>query len=309
MENTGGIDVGGTKIEAKLFDRNWQVLESRRVQTPTDSYVKLIAAIADQYRWLDTVSGDSCTPIGVGVPGLVDQNTGHMVIANLPVAGNNLRDDLIAIVNHPVPFVNDCRAFTLSEAKLGAGQAYPVVQGLILGTGVAGGLAVNGELVYGKNGAAGEFGHTPIPASLSSNYSLPMLTCGCGQTGCYETLVSGPGMVNLAAKLFGLDATPPEIARGAARGDKTTGRIMKVWTEITCALIRSIMLVTDPDCIVLGGGLSNIAGLPERLSAQLPNGLLPGIVIPHILLAEGGDSSGVRGAAMVALGERGAHYG
>ncbi len=303
MTNAGGIDVGGTKIEATLFDANWQILETRRISTPTDSYNNLLAEILAQYRWLESISNSANTPIGIGVPGIIDRTTGHMIIANLPVAGRNLRDDLIKQVDHPVPVVNDCRAFTLSEAKLGAGRGYSIVQGLILGTGVAGGLAVNSKLIYGKNGAAGEFGHTPIPATLSSKFSLPLSTCGCGQTGCYETLISGPGMVNLAASMFNLTTTPPEIASAAARGDEVTGQIMDIWAEITCALIRSIILVVDPDCIVLGGGLSNIPGIADRLIRQLPIGLLSGVNIPQILLAEGGDSSGVRGAAMVAQNE------
>ncbi|PHQ95163.1 MAG: N-acetylglucosamine kinase [Marinosulfonomonas sp.] len=303
MINAGGIDVGGTKIEATLFDANWQVLETRRIPTPTDSYNNLLAEILAQYHWLESISDSANTPIGIGVPGIVDRTTGHMVIANLPVARQNLRDDLIREVNHPVPFVNDCRAFTLSEAKLGAGRGHSVVLGLILGTGVAGGLAVNTRLIYGKNGAAGEFGHTPVPATLSRKFSLPILTCGCGQTGCYETLISGPGMVNLAANLFDLTKTPPEIASAAAGGDEIAGQIMDIWTEITCGLIQSIILVVDPDCIVLGGGLSNIPEITDRLIGQLPIGLLSGVKIPQILLAEGGDSSGVRGAAMVAQNE------
>ena len=303
MSKAGGIDVGGTKIEATLFDANWQVLKTRRNPTPTDNYNNLLAAILAQYRWLESISDSANTPIGIGVPGILDQTTGHMIIANLPVAERNLRDDLIKQVKHAVPFVNDCRAFTLSEAKLGAGRGHSIVQGLILGTGVAGGLAVNSHLVYGKNGAAGEFGHMPIPATLSSKYSLPMLSCGCGQIGCYETLLSGPGMVNLAAILFNISATPAEIASTAACGDEISGQIMKIWTEIVCALIQSIILVVDPDCIILGGGLSNIPGLTDRLSAQLQIGLFPGLELPQILLAEGSDSSGVRGAAMIAQDE------
>lgn len=305
MAYAGGIDVGGTKIEAKLFARDWQELDSRRIATPTDSYENLLAAIEDQYRWLDTISGDVDLPVGVGVPGLVDRATGHMVIANLPVKDQNLRDDLIARVNLPIPFVNDCRAFTLSESKLGAGRGHCVVLGLVLGTGVAGGLTVNAELIHGKNGAAGEFGHNPIPATIVEKFGLPTLTCGCGLQGCYESLISGPGMSRMANSLFNLSVTSSEIANGAARGDKKLEQIMKIWTEITCTMIRTIILIADPDCIVIGGGLSNIPGICERLTAELPNGLLAGIQAPLIQLAQGGDSSGVRGAAMVALGENG----
>ncbi len=293
MALAGGMDVGGTKIEAKLFGPGWSVLDSRRTATPTGDYQSLLQGISDQFDWLEQSADRVDIPIGIGVPGLVDHATGHMVIANLPVEGRNLAKDFASARGRAVPFVNDCRAFTLSEAVLGAGRGHGAVLGLVIGTGVAGGLAVNGQLLGARNDAAGEFGHTPIPATLAREYDLPILRCGCGQMGCYETFVSGPGLERLAEHLTGTRASTAQIAGDA--------RVMQVWARLAGAMLRTILLVADPDVIVLGGGLSNIPGLADLLAGELPNDLLAGVSPPPVRLAEGGDASGARGAALMAL--------
>jgi len=309
MVVSGGIDLGGTKIEAQLFDAEWRRVDAKRVATPNKNYDDLLQALAGQVRLLQERSGNRELPIGIGVPGQVDRETGAMSSANLPLEERDLRRDLERETGRLLPFINDCRAFTLSEATLGAGRNDTAVLGLILGTGVAGGLAIDGVLVQGRNGAAGEFGHVPIAATLAEKHRLPMLRCGCGAIGCYETFVSGPGLVRLAKALFQLDITTKEIAERLAAGDKTCLELMEIWAEITCAMLQTIILVADPDCIVLGGGLSNIDGIAARLEAQLPLGLLNRLRAPPIYLAEAGDSSGARGAAMVAMGAGWDHHG
>lgn len=300
MAIAGGIDVGGTKIEARLFSDNWDDLAKRRIDTPQDNYENLLDAIGEQFRWLEKTANDNSVPIGVGVPGLVDRKTGCASIANLPAGGRDIRGDFSRQVGRQVWFENDCRAFALSEARLGAGRPYDTVLGLVLGTGVAAGFVAQGRLLSGRNGAAGELGHLPIPARIAQTHELPILECGCGRMGCYETLMSGPGLVRLAKSKSGQTMTPANIAERAISGTGPESDIMDVWVELTVSLIQTAMLMVDPDCIVLGGGLSNINGIETRLAKALPTGLLTGLAVPPIVLAQGGDSSGARGAALVA---------
>ena len=284
----GGIDVGGTKIEASLFDANWQAVETRRVDTP-QSYSALVAAVAAQAAWLGGV------PVGIGLPGRHDGATGLAFTANLPASGKPLRGDILRAVGRDASFGNDCDLFALSEARLGAGQGYGAMFGLILGTGIGGGFCLNGRLVETRGGAMGEVGHLPIPASLG----LPLLPCGCGRRGCFETLASGPGMGRLGEHLDGRGRNPREIA---AEG----GTVFAAWLEIVAALVASLQCTLDPDAIVLGGGLSNIDGLAGRLSGAVPSVLLKATAPPTILKAKYGDSSGTRGAALLAMQEAGA---
>jgi N-acetylglucosamine kinase len=297
----GGIDVGGTKIEARLFDREWGSIASRRIETPREDYDAFLAALVAQHRWLQNRAGATTLPVGVGVAGLLSPVTGRMLTANLPATGKQLRLDLEREIGALVPFVNDCRAFTLSEARLGAGQDFRSVMGLVIGTGLAGGLAVNGHLLPSANGAAGEYGHIPMAGHLMARHGLDAIACGCGRQGCYETYISGTGIARLSKTLTGVERRAADIATVAAAGDATCARVLGVWLELTCEMLAGLLLTLDPDCIVLGGGVSQIPGLEQMLAQKLPDHLLAGMVAPIFKIAEGGDSSGVRGAALVAL--------
>ena len=300
MALTGGIDLGGTKIEARLFDKHWAIVESRRVPTPTDSYEELLAVLVDQVRWLDDVAGSEDLPVGVGIPGLIDQTTGHMLTANLPATGKSLPLDLMRNVGKAVTIINDCRAFTLSEAVLGAGRGHAAVLGMIIGTGVAGGYAVNGALVPNLNGMAGEFGHSPIPAQLVADHGFPLLPCKCGRIGCFESLIAGPGLTQLARNMTGRTVSVADIAAASEKGDSDLSSVYDAWTATVAELIKTLMMALDPQCIVLGGGLSKIPNVCAHLANAARPGLLAGTKLPHICLAEGGDSSGTRGAALAA---------
>ncbi|MEM8787877.1 MAG: ROK family protein [Pseudomonadota bacterium] len=294
MALIGGIDLGGTKIEARLFDTGpWTAQQTQEIATPRGRYDALLAALAAQVDWLAT---RGAAGVGVGSPGLIDAS-GRMLTANLPASGRTLPADLRARAAVPVSFLNDCRAFTLSEARLGAGRGADCVLGLILGTGVAGGVALGGAPVLGRNGAAGEFGHTPLPHGPVAAHDLPVLPCGCGLTGCYETLCSGPGLSRLARHLTGKTAAPEDLATA---GDETAERVLAVWAELLGHLLAGLVHTLDPDIVVLGGGLSKIEGLIPRLRAATAPHLLAGVALPAFALAEGGDRSGARGAALFA---------
>ena len=295
-----GIDLGGTKIEACLFDANLTEVMRRRIPTPRHSYEGLLDGLVSQYEWMCREANVSKLPVGVGIPGLIDSSNGLSLTSNLPATMRPLRDDLSRRLGFSVPVKNDCKCFALSEANGGAGEGYETVFGLILGTGCGAGVCHKGKLVEGRNGLPGEVGHTGISMNASPQSRLPLLRCKCGRQGCYETLVSGPGMTALGKHLKEIDLTPDQIAHGAAMGNRDLEDILVVWADLVCELLRTIQGTVDPDCIVLGGGLSRIEGVADRLLKQLPEHVINGARRPDILVAKYGDSSGVRGAAMLA---------
>lgn len=294
-----GVDLGGTKIEAALFNADMTVRDSRRRPTPRSSYPDLLAALEEEVSYLRQVAGTGDFPVGIGLPGLVDPDSGVSVCANLSANGHAIVHDLTARIGGRVAIGNDCKCFTLSEARGGAGAGRDRVFGLVLGTGLGGGLCQNGRLVLGLNGLPGEIGHYALPAHIVARHGLPLVDCGCGRTGCMETLVSGAGMARLALALTGRTLSAAEIAKAPDEPDNA--RVLEIWTALAGELLHTIQLYIDPDCIVLGGGLSKIAGLERRIADALRSSALPSARPPDILKPAFGDSSGVRGAALLAL--------
>jgi predicted NBD/HSP70 family sugar kinase len=296
----GGIDLGGTKIEAQVFAPDWTCVDRQRIDTPRD-YPALVAAMAAQIGWITDRAGHA-VPVGIAAAGLVNPRTGHAFTANLCATGHPFPADIATAAGRPVTYVNDCRALTLSEAVFGAARGLSPVAGLILGTGIGGGVAVDGRLVPGPAMVGGEFGHFAAPAHLVAAHDLPVVRCGCGRMGCTETYVAGPGLSRLARHLTGRDLTPPEIAAGKDH-DPDLARVWALWCDLAAELLMTLTFVIDPAAIVLGGGLSKVPGITRDLSAALTRAQLPGFAIPRVLLAEAGDASGARGAAYAALQE------
>lgn len=297
--SAGGIDLGGTKIEATLFDRGMNVLASRRRATPRGTYAELLDALQGEVTWLRRTASQHELPVGIGIPGLVDPTTGVSLTANLPANGQTLALDLEARAGGQIISANDCKCFALSEAQGGAGQGHRRVFGLILGTGLGGGVCQDGRLELGLNGLPGEVGHYALPAHLVVAHNLPLVVCGCGRIGCTETLISGTGLARLAKAVLGEPRTAPMLA--AAPEDSGNARVLDIWTELAAELLHTIQLHIDPDCIVLGGGLSNINGLERRLATAFDRVALTSVRRPQILKPVFGDSSGGRGAALLVL--------
>jgi N-acetylglucosamine kinase len=304
MTYSGGIDIGGSKIEASVFDDGWHPIATRRIKTPRGNYEDLVAAVTAQAKWLNESAGLAEMPIGIGIPGLHNANTGHAFTANLPASGHAFRADLRDAIGQEISFGHDCDFFALSEAVLGAGKGHTTVFGLILGTGIGGGVCHGERLASTLNGAAGEAGHLSISGALIAQFDLPILQCGCGRRGCYETLAAGPGIAQLANIITGQTIQAPEIATESANGDAGARRVLEVWRHLISGLISDLQVTIDPDCIVLGGGLSNIPNVAEFLAAGLPDALLSGSTPPVLVTAKYGDSSGTRGAALSAVKER-----
>lgn len=303
MSLHAGIDIGGTKIEAGLFDDDWKLVEIKRQVTNVDSYEALIAQIVDLANSLIDTPEQGKVSLGIGIPGLIDQSSEIAITSNLPCSGKPLKSDITKRIKQPLVILNDCDAFTLSEAVLGAGRDTCSVIGLIMGTGLAGGYALDGKLVHSHNGTPGEFGHIPISGKLTRSYNLPIVKCGCGMTGCYETLASGPGLVKLAQHFTGEILQPADIIASASKLGSQHEKTIDVWSDLIAEMLGSVIRVVDPEKIVLGGGLSKIPQVENMIIERLADQLYLTMKSPKVCLAEGGDSSGTRGAALAAVKE------
>jgi len=294
-----GIDLGGTKIEAIALSRAGEEIGRRRVTTPRD-YGASLEAIAALVRELEAAADEPGT-VGVGIPGTVVPRTGLVKNANSTwLNGRPLGRDLEQRLDRPVRLMNDANCFALSEATDGAAAGAQVAFGVILGTGVGGGIVVDGRCLSGANLIAGEWGHNPLPWLTPDEQPGP--PCYCGKRGCVETWLSGPGFERDHAEHTGLTRSGREIAGAAASGDPGAAATLARYHDRLGRALASLINVLDPDVVVLGGGMSNIAGLPEATSAVLPRylfatGASSDPVATRVVRAAHGDTSGVRGAA------------
>jgi len=294
-----GIDLGGTKIAAVALSAAGEEIARRRVTTPRD-YVASLEAIAGLVRELDRAAGEIGT-VGVGIPGTVVPHTGLVKNANsVWLNGRPLGRDLEQRLDRPVRLMNDANCFALSEATDGAAAGAHVVFGVILGTGVGGGIVVDGRCLEGANLIAGEWGHNPLPWATSDEWPGP--PCYCGKRGCIESWLSGPGFERDHAEHTGRTLPAREIARAAADGDAGAAATLARYHDRLGRALAALINVLDPDVVVLGGGMSNIAGLPEAASALLLRywfaaGAESDPVVTRVVRAAHGDASGVRGAA------------
>jgi fructokinase len=294
-----GIDLGGTKIEGIALSRAGEEIARRRVTTPPD-YLALLDAITGLVRELDRAGGEVGT-VGVGIPGAVVPHTGLVKNANsVWLNGRPLGRDLEARLARPVRLMNDANCFAISEATDGAAAGAHVVFGVILGTGVGGGIVVDGRILLGANLIAGEWGHNPLPWPTSDEWPGP--PCYCAKRGCVEAWLSGPGFERDHAEHTGRALASREIVRAAASGDADAAASLARYHDRLARALVSLIHVLDPDVVVLGGGMSNIAGLPEAAYAMLPRYLFAAgagsePVATRVVRAAHGDASGVRGAA------------
>lgn len=289
-----GIDLGGTKIETIALSDAGEVVVRRRIATPR-SYDATVAAIG---RLVGEVEATAAQPgtVGVGIPGAVVPGTGLVKNANSTwLIGRPLGDDLARALGRPVRLMNDANCFALSEATDGAAAGAPVAFGVILGTGVGGGIVVNGECLVGANRIAGEWGHNPLPWIAPDEYPGP--ACYCGKQGCIETWLSGPGFARDHQRHTGETRAPAEIVRAAVDGSAAAQASFARYVDRLVRALASVINIVDPDVVVLGGGMSNVQGLAEAVSAELPRHVFSDTVATRVVRNRHGDSSGVRGAA------------
>ncbi len=292
-----GIDLGGHKIEAIALDRHGNTLYRRRIDTPPEyHYPTTLAAIRDLVMDVETTTGQQGS-LGIGIPGTLSPATGRVKNANSTyLIGTPLDTDLAALLERQVRVANDADCFTLSEAMDGAAAQARSVFGVILGSGVGGGLVYERRLIRGVNAIAGEWGHNPLPWPRDEERPGP--ACYCGRHGCLETFLSGPSMARDHGVHYGASPlTARDIATLAAEDDTNARATLDRYVDRLARGLATVINVFDPEAIVLGGGVSNVAQLYEALPARLPHYVFSDRVDTRILPPVHGDSSGVRGAA------------
>jgi fructokinase len=273
-----GIDLGGTKIEVAVLAADGDMLLRERVPTPAGRYDAIVQSIAALVRRAQDVAGTDA-PIGIGTPGCTSTMSGLIINSNsTALIGKPLQADLERAIGRPVRMANDANCFVLSEATDGAAAGARAVFGVILGTGVGGAIAFDGRVLHGASGIAGEWGHNPLPWPSAAD--LPGPACYCGKRGCVETFLSGPALAR----------------ERAAAGEE---RALALYEDRLARSLASVINVLDPNVIVLGGGVSNIARLYQNVPPLLSRYVFSDVVRTKVVQAAHGDSSGVRGAAML----------
>src|SRR2546421_3316002 len=278
-----GVDLGGTKIEALALDRSGREVFRKRVLTPRGDYSATLNAVVALVREIGAGT------VGVGIPGALSRLTGLIKNANSTwLIGRPLKHDLERALGREVRIENDANCFALSEALDGAGKGARSVFGVILGTGVGGGIVLDGELLIGRNAIAGEWGHNPLP--LPNEADLPLPACYCGRSGCIETYLSGPALERDHQRLTGQHLSAREVA-------ELEGEALERYLERLARALAGVINIVDPDVIVLGGGMSNVQRLYTEVPRLWARHVFSDHVATRLLRNMHGDSSGVRGAA------------
>lgn len=291
-----GVDLGGTKIEAvALADADGRLLARQRVPTPRDDYQATLAAIAGLVVGIEQELGRRGS-VGIGMPGALSPASGRVKNANSTwLNGQALDRDLSRLLDRPLRFANDANCFALSEAVDGAAAGARLVFGVIVGTGTGGGLVMDRRIWAGPNARAGEWGHNPLPWPRDDEQPGP--PCYCGQHGCIETWLSGPGLARDHERVTGERLTAPEVQARAAAGDSRAEASLQRYEDRMARALAGLINVLDPDVIVLGGGLSKVPRLYENVPRLWGAHVFSDQVVTRLVPPAHGDSSGVRGAA------------
>ncbi|HVJ60181.1 MAG TPA: ROK family protein [Burkholderiaceae bacterium] len=289
-----GVDLGGTKIEIAALAGDGRERLRRRIATP-DGYEAIVAAVARLVNEAEGELGTTCQ-VGIGTPGTWSRVDGRFRNSNtVCLNGKPLRDDLQRALGREVRLANDANCFALSEAHDGAAAGADVVFGVILGTGVGGGLVVHGRVLDGPNGIAGEWGHNPLP--VADEPAPP--ACYCGRRGCVESFLSGPGLLADHRRHGGVETTVADVVTAAANGEADCRATLERYCERLARGLATVINIVDPDLIVLGGGVSNIDLLYAEVPRRWMRHVFSDRVDTRLVRHRHGDSSGVRGAALL----------
>jgi len=289
-----GVDVGGTKLETIALDASGVEVFRRRVASPR-RYQETLAAVCSLVESAERHTYTTDT-VGIGIPGTISPATGLVKNANSTwLIGHPLDRDLESLLGKTIRIANDANCFTLSEATDGAGRDASVVFGVILGTGVGGGIAIDGKIVHGAQGIAGEWGHNALPGPGEDERPGP--ECYCGRQGCIETFLSEPGMEGDHESVMGTRLTSHEIVARALEGDEHAQATLDRYVDRLGRALAGVVNVLDPDVVVLGGGMSNIPNLAVMAQSAIKPHVFSDTVATRVVENVHGDSSGVRGAA------------
>lgn len=291
-----GIDLGGTKIEIAVLDSRGAFVLRERCATPRGDYAATIEAIAGLVSGVEKQVGQQNLPLGIGIPGSLSPLSGRVRNANsTALNGRLLREDLQNRLGRVVQVENDANCLALSEAADGAGEGAPVVFAAILGTGVGAGVVVNGQLLRGRNGVAGEWGHNPLPFASAEELARP--ACWCSRRACLETWVSGPALAVDHEQATGRVMTPEAIVASMRQGNAQAQTSFRRYVSRLARALAQVINLLDPDVIVLGGGMSNVHELYQLVPELWAEHVFSDQILTTLLPAAHGDSSGVRGAA------------
>ena len=291
-----GIDLGGTKTEVIVLDAEHNPVYRKRVATPANDYDAILILLTNLVTEAEKAVGHRLA-VGIGTPGAISPRSGLLRNSNtVCMNGRAFRDDIENSLQRTVQIQNDANCFTLSEALNGAGQNHAVVFGVIIGTGTGAGLVVNKQLIVGPHAITGEWGHNPMPwhTSLDGNPH-----CYCGKHACIETFLSGKGLAANFLKRYGVNLTAEQIVEQARLGDQHCVKAMDEYFDQLARALAHVINIIDPDAIVLGGGMSNIAEIYQQLPGRLESYVFSDYVSTPILSATHGDASGVFGAAFL----------
>jgi len=300
-----GIDLGGTKTEGILLGGNGEILVRKRVTTPENDYQGIVATVTALVEELEA-DVDRKLPVGIGTPGAISLKTGRMKNCNAVCLNDMpLKEDLIHSLGRDIRIANDADCMTLSEASDGAAAELPNVFGVILGTGVGGGVCINGSLVSGVNAITGEWGHTTLPLSAyqrGQNEDLEppaagQRSCFCGRYDCVETYLSGPGLQRTYLETTSATIKAEQIVELAVKGDSAAVTVLDQYSNLLSLALSTVVNILDPEAIVLAGGLSNLQMLYNKVPDYWPKYMFSDQISTRLLQSKHGDSSGVRGAA------------
>ncbi|HKJ83949.1 MAG TPA: ROK family protein [Mariprofundaceae bacterium] len=290
-----GIDLGGTKTELIALDDVGSELLRFRRSTPAGDYRASLQLISEMVQKAETKLGCTAT-VGIGTPGAVSRSSGLMKNCNSTwLNGRPFREEIETLLQRQIRTSNDANCFAMSEAVDGAGAEAKTVFGIIVGTGTGAGIVIDGHILEGVNGIAGEWGHNPLPWPTDDERPGP--ACYCGRNGCIETWLSGPGMAADHQQHTGHTLTAEEIAAGATQGHTDCMQTMSRYTHRLARGLAHVINILDPDVIVLGGGMSNIASFYEAVPALWHEFIFSDTIETQLRPPAHGDSSGVRGAA------------
>lgn len=286
--NRLGIDLGGTKIEGVLLDDELNILQRKRVQTPRDDYNAILESIISLVNEIKTDSQS----IGICTPGAVSKQSGLIKNSNTQcLIGKPLKEDLERALNQPVSMENDANCFAMAESKMGAAKGFGIVFGVIIGTGVGGGIIIDGKIHSGRTNIAGEWGHHTLYQNGNK--------CYCGRLGCVETYISGPALEKRWIELTGKNQPLKDIVT-SIDNDYAIQWKNEFLNNFGIAL-ANVIDILDPDAIVLGGGVSNVSFLYDEGKKMIYKNVFSDLVDTPILKNKLGDSAGVFGACLLTL--------
>lgn len=300
------FDIGGSAIKCAAATADGRIGGLHRVPTPTHDFVAFTAAMQ---ALID--AGGASRGVAISIAGVIDPASGRIKCANIPcIDGRTLADDLAEALKLPVWIINDADSFALAEAQAGAGRGHANVFGLILGTGVGGGLVFKGQLIGGPGGFAGEWGHGPVAAQFAGTppEAIPRFQCGCGQTGCLDTVGGARGLERLHLALHRQALDSREIIAAWEAGDAAAERTVACWTELLSGPLAMLVNTVGASILPVGGGLANSAPLLARLDQAVRAAILRKTDAPIIVPGQSGAEPGLIGAAWLGLEKLGSAY-